>query len=236
MPIPSDWPNFWGNKHYPGILAEFISSDSLVFDIGANIGKMTWMYRGLNAWVVSVEPQKKCVEQLCATFVDDGKVHIVHAACGSHIGTERMSCYGGTTISTFVPDHYWGSNGPWKGTPTDWFEDVGMTTLDALIEEYGKPAFIKIDVEGYEYQVLQGLSQFVPLSFEFHPCFWEQACKCMARILELDPEVRFSDTVGEDLLLAHDWCGYDEQMGRIRALYGLHGKNYFGNLYARKDV
>src|SRR6185503_14073419 len=47
---------------------------------------------------------------------------------------------------------------------------VRVTTLDALIRDFGVPVFTKIDVEGFEDAVLQGLSQPLPaLSFEFHP-------------------------------------------------------------------
>ena len=43
-----------------------------------------------------------------------------------------------------------------------------VTTLDKLIEQYEVPSFIKIDVEGYELEVLKGLTRLVPaLSFEF---------------------------------------------------------------------
>jgi len=45
-----------------------------------------------------------------------------------------------------------------------------MVTLDAAtIETFGKPFYCKIDVEGWELDVLKGLSQPIPLiSFEFH--------------------------------------------------------------------
>ena len=47
--------------------------------------------------------------------------------------------------------------------------EVPVVTLDAAIEHYGVPAYCKIDVEGWEFEVLRGLSQAVDLiSLEFH--------------------------------------------------------------------
>ena len=47
---------------------------------------------------------------------------------------------------------------------------VPVTTLDALIDRYGLPAFCKIDVEGFEEAVVRGLSRPIPsVSFEFTP-------------------------------------------------------------------
>lgn len=234
MQIPDDWPKFWNDRHYPGILSEFVKPGDLVFDVGANIGKMTWMYRQLGARVVAFEPQEECVEKLKALFVDDDQVIIDQVALGERSGAAKMACYGGTTISTLVPGHYWQEGGPWEGTPTDSEQIVPMTTLDLAIARYGVPAFIKIDVEGFEHNVLKGLSQFVPLQFEYHPYFWKQARRCMAQILTIEPEAEFCDTKGESLVPEGDWCGFDEMCGRIDALLDRYGNQYFGNIYARK--
>jgi hypothetical protein len=61
-----------------------------------------------------------------------------------------------------------------------------MTTLDRLIEQYGTPSFIKIDVEGFEYQVVKGLTQPVKtLSLEFTPEFIESTFKCIDHLQRL---------------------------------------------------
>jgi Methyltransferase FkbM domain len=53
---------------------------------------------------------------------------------------------------------------------------VPMITLDTLIERYGIPDYIKIDVEGYEEKVLTALSICPPLlSFEFNRTFLDSA-------------------------------------------------------------
>lgn len=58
-----------------------------------------------------------------------------------------------------------------------------MTTLDALIAAHGVPAFCKIDVEGYEAEVLAGLSRPLPaLSFEYLPAAHDAALAALARV------------------------------------------------------
>jgi FkbM family methyltransferase len=63
---------------------------------------------------------------------------------------------------------------------------VNVTTLDVLISQYGKPVFCKIDVEGAELEVLQGLSHTLPaLSFEYIPAKIDTALGCIQRLDQL---------------------------------------------------
>jgi hypothetical protein len=63
---------------------------------------------------------------------------------------------------------------------------VPVTTLDLLIERYGLPVFCKIDVEGYELEVLRGLTHPIQaVSFEHIPATSELALDSIRRLSEL---------------------------------------------------
>jgi hypothetical protein len=71
---------------------------------------------------------------------------------------------------------------------------VPVTTIDSLIAIHGEPAFCKIDVEGFEREVLRGLSRPLErLSFEFHAEFIGETLACLERLRELAP-YRFNFT------------------------------------------
>jgi len=66
---------------------------------------------------------------------------------------------------------------------------IQTTTLDALIKEHGNPDLIKIDVEGYELQVLKGLStKEGKICFEWHEEAYQDLCDCLDRLEELGYE------------------------------------------------
>jgi hypothetical protein len=74
---------------------------------------------------------------------------------------------------------------------------VPATTLDALIARHGLPRFCKIDVGGYEAEVLRGLSQPIPaLSFEYLPAASDVARRAAGLLAALGP-YRFNATIGE---------------------------------------
>ena len=109
--------------------------------------------------------------------------------------------------------------------------EVDTTTLDTLIARFGAPAFIKIDVEGAEPQVLAGLSQPVrALSFEYLPHALGYARTCVTRLRALGPYC-FNWSPGESYLLASvRWMTGDEL---VDALETAPAQRRSGDIYAR---
>lgn len=63
---------------------------------------------------------------------------------------------------------------------------VQSITLDKLIDTYGVPDYIKIDVEGYERSVMQGLTHKAGIiAFEWHEEIIEEAISCVDILTEV---------------------------------------------------
>ena len=141
-----------------------------MFDVGANVGNRTKILRKLGARVVAVEPQEACRAILKAHFTEG--VEIVEEALGEAEGETTMYVSNADTISSLSPEWIETVKRSGRFAQYSWNErrTVKLTTLDHLIARYGLPRFMKIDVEGYELEVLKGLTQPVEaLSIEFTP-------------------------------------------------------------------
>ncbi len=108
---------------------------------------------------------------------------------------------------------------------------VAVATLDALIERHGLPAFAKIDVEGQETAVLQGLSQpLAALSVEYVTAALPATLAALDRLQAIG-SYGFNRSEGESLRLLHDrWRTAAEMAAELECL-GVDAGS--GDLYAR---
>ncbi|WP_444947381.1 FkbM family methyltransferase [Micromonospora ureilytica] len=181
--------------------SRFVTSGDLVFDIGSHVGDHIASFRRLGARVVAVEPQPLCLRALRAIYADDDQVTLVDAACGALPGRTRLHVNSANpTVSTASPDFVRAAQGAggWEGQVWDTDIEVPVVTVDALIETYGVPTFAKIDVEGFEDEVLAGLSRPLPaLSFEFTTIARAVAYRCLDRLTPLGFD-GFDVALGDD--------------------------------------
>lgn len=164
----------------------FIESGDLCFDLGANVGNRVEVFLTLGAQVVALEPQPMCASVLRNRF-RTGNFEVVEKAVGAAIGESELFLSTAHTISSLSED--WIKSIETRHPEHHWNQKVvvGVTTLDQLVAEYGEPSFCKIDVEGYELDVLLGLScSLKAISFEFTiPECNQQAIDCVERLVGL---------------------------------------------------
>jgi len=152
---------------------EFLGPGDLGFDIGAHVGSRVRAWRRLGARVIAVEPQPDFVRILRLFFGRDAGVTVVPVAVGARAGRARLALSTATpTVSSMSPD--WiesvAADRSFARVRWDRSVEVEVTTLDDLIAVHGEPAFCKIDVEGFEVDVLAGLNRPLrALSFEYLP-------------------------------------------------------------------
>ncbi len=96
--IKSPFKYFLNKKFY----SQFVGDNKLFFDIGANVGFKTKVFRSLGVSVVSVEPQENCFAILKNKFGEDGKVKLVNKGISNQSGEMKIKISSSSSlISTF---------------------------------------------------------------------------------------------------------------------------------------
>jgi FkbM family methyltransferase len=200
-----------------------LKPDALCFDVGANLGQKTEIFLACGARVITIEPNRHCRPTLEFHFGRNPRCELLFTAVGSSESTIELFTHLADSTASVRPD--------WDkkvfGVPREMNASlVPMTTLDTLIKRHGRPDFIKIDVEGFETEVLRGLSTPIALlSFEYHVAEIERTRECLAMLGRMgNITVRASD-------MHCNWLGPEtDGAGCLRL---IQARNASGDLFVR---
>jgi FkbM family methyltransferase len=216
--------------------ASFMSPGDLVFDVGAHVGNRLEVFRALGATVVAVEPQEACRHRLHRHFGHDPRVTIIPRALDAAPGEKELRGSPSSPMSSMSESWIRAVNATGRFSEREFtrVERVKTTSLDALIAVHGLPRFCKIDVEGFEYEVLKGLSQAIPaLSLEFTPETRAATVSCLEHLDGLARyELNFS--IGEGMRLdLPSWLSRAPFLDALDRLVLERGSVLYGDVYAR---
>lgn len=150
------------SSHSAQLLAalKFVNSN-VVFDIGANIGQFAQELRagGFDGKIISFEPLSSAHDRLkvSASHVKDWHIHS-RVALGSKQGTATINISANSVSSSILPmldSHLIAA----QESAYSSSESTDVTRLDSVAPLYLKEddrPFIKIDTQGFEWQVLDG--------------------------------------------------------------------------------
>lgn len=140
------------------LLRNFIKSDTIIYDIGANIGYHTVAFAKLAKHVYAFEPNKKNLHLLHLNTKSLKNVNIYDMACSDKNDTMYIEDFDVNKPGNYGEMHMLDGNG----------QECKTVKIDDIDDIY-VPDIIKIDVEGHELQVLLGsidtITEYKPIIF-----------------------------------------------------------------------
>lgn len=222
----------WRLRKLTLFYAQFLAPGDLAFDVGAHLGNRSIAMARNGAKVVALEPQTAFFRAFGA--FRPASVTLLPIAAGPTAATAELAVSSlHPTVSSLATgfSETVGNTAGFEHVRWDRTQTVEVTTLDRLIAEYGTPRFLKIDVEGFESDVLAGLSQPIQtVSFEYLPAMLNVAMSCIDKLISLGA-YEFNIVGGEEQQLSlNEW----QDASTIRQTLGNRAKDgRSGDIYAR---
>jgi FkbM family methyltransferase len=143
-------------------LLHSVGPSTSVWDVGANVGFYTQQFLDRGArHVTAFEPAPEAVLELRRRFglasACDGRVTIIPAGLSDTSGLVRFSADGASALNRIVDVGQTGRDDSVNNVK------VAVLRADAMLKDYGiaVPNLVKIDVEGFELEVLRGFGELL---------------------------------------------------------------------------
>jgi FkbM family methyltransferase len=213
---------------------QIIKPGDLVFDVGANVGTYSEVFASLGAHVIAIEPLPDNA-RILRNCRYQSRIKVLQMAVGAQEGTGKFRVASSHAMGSMSSEWIEIALASPRLRGCTWGKEIEVTiaTLDTLSCAYGVPDFIKIDVEGYEECVLEGLSvQPRCLSFEFNPEILQVVDKCLQKPI-FDPSSECNYVVGEPAQFSLDhWESREVVMSHLRDAR----VNSYGDIFVRRPL
>jgi FkbM family methyltransferase len=145
--------------HSPSKLLGEIMTTKLIYDVGMHTGEDTAFYLKKGFRVVAVEANPVLCEKAATRFADairDKRLTIVNKAIAREAGP--VTFYRNLDVSVWgTIDPSWADRNRRHGTRSETIT-VDATTMAELLEQFGAPYYMKIDIEGMDMIAVEGLA------------------------------------------------------------------------------
>ena len=174
---------------------------SLVYDVGGHKGESALQFvNGGAGSVISIEPVLSNYLKLVEVSQQAKDIIPIHAAVWKAPGVASIFPSSAADGWSSLQPAKWEQAYP----EADWLppEQVAAITFYQLVDRFGCPQFVKIDVEGSEKEVMETLPSSEELKcvvFEFHNKFRSDAIICMTRLLEMGFKTGYYDSMDVNL-------------------------------------
>ena len=186
----------------------FPDKDILVFDGGANIGDLTQTFSKLAKQTIAIEPDPANLRHLDLRYSGQSNIHVLPVALGAQNG--KQSFYTNTSdpaLSTLHPRENYHFES----------KTVEVRTMHSLIAQFGHPDFVKLDLEGSEFEVIQSMDQMPKLmAFEVNAHSDPSAfARALDMIQEKFTSLSYNISTNDEDLIFEDFVQMDQLLDFI---------------------
>ncbi len=208
-------PNFYKN-----FLRNHPAKNNLIFDVGANRGHKSAVFSKLAKKVIAFEPSEKLYVHLKRRF-EDTNISLFNYALGSSVFESEIYLVEDNEAYNSLNKKHIETTTTSRGIAnleTVKRQDIKVEKLENFIEKFGTPKYIKIDVEGYELEVLKGLKTPVPLlSFEANlPEFCGETIQAIKYLAEISTNRYRFNFANDNYFLKEKFLNKEEAISFIR--------------------